>query len=194
MVYGICDHDRARVVPQDRLAKIPDTRLPVIARDREHFRYPAGPAIMMIDHDTPKGAAEVLSDQELLERLYQVCLGLGRAPHVLSQSASSFIYQDDRELIGQRGRRVYWLVADGRDIARAGAVLFKRLQLAGLGHVEIGKAGQLLERGLIDAAVSSPSTLTFAVEPPVKLHFLNAAGSHRHQRRGPALGHPGRPA
>ncbi len=161
MVYGICDHDRARVVPQDRLAKIPDTRLPVIARDREHFRYPAGPAIMMIDHDTPKGAAEVLSDQELLERLYQVCLGLGRAPHVLSQSASSFIYQDDRELIGQRGRRVYWLVADGRDIARAGAVLFKRLQLAGLGHVEIGKAGQLLERGLIDAAVYQPEHLDF---------------------------------
>ena len=160
MVYGVCDQDRARVVPQDRLAKITDTRLPVIARDREHFRYPAGPAIMMIDHDTPKGAAP-MTDNALLEALYGVFPGLDRAPHILAQSASSYIYHGDRELIGQRGRRIYLMVEDGRDIARAGAVLFKRLQLAGLGHVEIGKAGQLLERGLADAAVYQPERLDF---------------------------------
>jgi hypothetical protein len=161
MVYGTSEHDKARIVPQDQLAKIADTSLPVIARDRDHFRYPAGPAIMMIDHDTPKGVAEALSDDVLLEHLYQACPGLESAPHVVAQSASSFIYHGDRELIGQRGRRVYVLVADGRDIPRAGAVLFKRLQLAGLGHVEIGKAGQLLERGLIDSAVYQPERLDF---------------------------------
>lgn len=161
MVYGISEHDKARIVPQDQLAKIVDTSLSVIARDRDHFRYPAGPAILMIDHDTPKSVAEALSDEKLLDRLYAVCPGLGSAPHVVAQSASSYIYNGDCELIGQRGRRVYVLVGDGRDIPRAGAVLFKRLQLAGLGHIEIGKAGQMLERGLIDAAVFQPERLDF---------------------------------
>jgi len=161
LVFGISEHDKARIVPQDQLAKIVDANLPVIARDRDHFRYPAGPAILMIDHDTPKGAESALSDQDLLKRLYAVFPGLGAAPHVVAQSASSYIYNGDCELIGQRGRRVYVLVEDGRDILRAGAVLFKRLQLAGLGHIEIGKAGQMLERGLIDAAVFPPERLDF---------------------------------
>lgn len=161
MVYGICGHGKARIVTQDQLATAAGGDLPAIARTREHFSYPAGPAIMMIDHDTPKEASP-MTDEALLTALYGVLPGLDRAPHILAHSASSYIYEGDRELIGQRGRRVYVLVADGRDIPRAGVVLFKRLQLAGFGHIEIGKAGQLLERGLIDAAVFQPERLDFA--------------------------------
>ncbi|WP_052360138.1 hypothetical protein [Solidesulfovibrio alcoholivorans] len=160
MVYGICGHDRARVLAQDQLTKATAEGLPMVARTRDHFRYPAGPAIMMIDHDTIKGGAP-LSNEALLSALYGVCPLLERVAHILAQSASSFIYEGHRELIGQRGRRIYVTVADGRDIPRAGAVLFKRLQLAGLGHIEIGKAGQLLERGLADAAVYQPERLDF---------------------------------
>ncbi|MHC1789530.1 hypothetical protein [Solidesulfovibrio sp.] len=161
MVYGICGHDKARIVTQDQLVTAVGDDLPAIARTREHFSYPAGPAIMMIDHDTPKGAAP-MTDDALLAALYGMLPSFDRAPHILAQSASSFIYEGDQEVIGQRGRRVYVLVADGRDIPRAGVVLFNRLQLAGLGHIEIGKAGQLLERGLIDAAVFQPERLDFA--------------------------------
>ena len=160
MVYGVCGHDRARVVSQDRLAKATDPTLPVIARDREHFRYPAGPAIMMVDYDVPKGAVPP-SDDALLTTVYSACPDLDPAPHTLAQSASSYVYNGDREMIGQRGRRIYIQVADGQDIPRAGAVLFKRLQLAGFGHIEIGKAGQMLERGLIDASVYQPERLDF---------------------------------
>lgn len=160
MIYGHCGYDQARVVTQAQLATSKEGRLPVIARTREFFQYPAGPAILMIDHDVPK-EAEVLPDGELLSRLYRVCPALEYAPHVIAQSASSFIYDGDHELIGQRGRRIYVLIADGRDIPRAGNVLFKRLQLAGFGHVEIGKAGQFLERSPIDAAVYQPERLDF---------------------------------
>lgn len=160
MVYGITRHAKARVVTKDQLSKSKDARLPTIARTREHFRFPAGPAIMMIDHDTPEGAAAI-PDSELLSRLYNVCPALEKAPHLVTQSVSSFIYHGETELIGQRGRRVYVLVAEGHDIVRAGPTLFKRLQLAGFGHIVISNAGQLLERGLIDPAVYQPERLDF---------------------------------
>jgi len=171
MVYGVCGHDRARVVSQNRLATVTDPTLPVIARDREHFSYPAGPAIMMTDYDVPPGAAP-LSNDALLSALYSACPDLDQSPHILAQSASGYVYNGDRELIGQRGRRTYIVVADGQDIPRAGAVLFKRLQLAGFGRVEVGKAGQILERGLIDASVYQPERLDFcggaACEAPLE--------------------------
>lgn len=161
MTWGVTCHDRARIVAQDAVDRITDETMPVIARNREHFSYPAGPAIFMVDYDPPKHAETVYTNDELLALLYAVCPALRDAPHVLTATASSFIYHGDKQLVGQRGRRIYVLEAQGRDIARAGAVLFKRLQLAGLGHIEIGQAGQALERGIIDACVYQPERLDF---------------------------------
>ena len=71
MVYGICGHDKARIVAQDQLATVTGDGLPVVARTREFFNYPSGPAIMMIDHDVIKGG-ETIPDDVLLNKLYGV--------------------------------------------------------------------------------------------------------------------------
>lgn len=161
MTWGVTSHDRARIVAQDAVARTTDPTMPVIARTREHFTYPAGAAIFMVDYDPPKHAESIYSNDELLALIYGVCPAMQAAPHILTATASSFIYNGDKQLIGQKGRRIYVLIADGRDIARAGGVLFKRLQLAGLGHIEISKAGRLLERSIIDGCVYQPERLDF---------------------------------
>ncbi|NCC05265.1 MAG: hypothetical protein EOM37_14810, partial [Proteobacteria bacterium] len=169
--FGIMKNGRtaAKLMTQDALAELKD-KAGIIARTREHFEWPAGPAWMMIDYD-PRPKAEPLSDNMILNILAGVSWGLAEAPHVLAHSASSYIYQGEEQLKGLGGRRIYVLVQDGRDIPRAGKVLYQRLWLAGHGYIAISAAGTLLDRSIVDAAVWQPERLDFAAgavcDPPL---------------------------
>jgi hypothetical protein len=79
-------------------------------------------------------------------------------------SASSWIKnsQTGAWLNQLRGQRLYLMVADGRDIPRAGQVLVARLWLAGHGYMRVSAAGSLLSRTSVDATVWQPSRLDFA--------------------------------
>lgn len=88
--------------------------------------------------------------------------GLADAALLWWPSASSCIWQGEREVRGIRGQRLWMLAGDAADIPRAGAVLRDRLWLAGHGCIEVSKSGALLERTLIDASVWQPSRLDFA--------------------------------
>lgn len=169
--FGIMKNGRAAasVVTQDVLAGLKD-KAGVIARTREHFGWPAGPAWMMIDYD-PRPKTEPFSDDILLGILAGVSWDLAEAPHVLAHSASSYIYHGDEQLKGLGGRRVYFLVQDGRDIPRAGKALYQRLWLAEHGYIAISAAGTLLDRSIVDAAVWQSERLDFAAgavcDPPL---------------------------
>jgi len=159
----------AKIATQGMLAGQKDTA-GVIARTREHFGWPEGPAWMMIDYD-PRPKTEPLSNDILLGILAGVSRDLAEAPHVLAHSASSYIYHGEEQLKGLGGRRIYILVQDGRDIPRAGIALYQRLWLAGHGYIAISAAGTLLDRSIVDAAVWQPERLDFAAgavcDPPL---------------------------
>lgn len=157
--YGINGHDRARVIPKDAQASGGD--LPIISRTREHFAWPQGPGIMMLDYD-PAPDAPPLEVDALRAALAAVCPALAAAPAVWRPSASSCIYRGDTLLRGIAGQRLYIPVTDAADIPRAGAVLFDRLWLAGLGRYELSKAGAWLARSVIDNSVFQPERLDFA--------------------------------
>ncbi|NCC05716.1 MAG: hypothetical protein EOM37_17130, partial [Proteobacteria bacterium] len=169
--FGIMKNGRtaAKVMTQDALAELKD-KAGIVARTRDHFEWPAGPAWMMIDYD-PRPKAEPLSDNMILNILAGVSWGLAEAPHVLAHSASSHIYHGEEQFKGLGGRRVYFLVQDGRDIPRAGKVLYQRLWLAGQGYIAISAAGTHLDRSIVDAAVWQPERLDFAAgavcDPPL---------------------------
>ncbi len=162
LAYGLPAHDKARIVPQGRLAHAPKGDLPVIARVRDNFTFPAGPGILMLDYDPPKSGDAPLTPDQLLEVLTESCIPLASAPMVACHSASSHIWHGDKQLIDQRGLRVYVLVADARDIPRAGKVLFRRLWMAGHGRIELSTAGTMLVRGPVDDSVWQPERLDFA--------------------------------
>ncbi len=163
-VFGLCGHKKALIVPQKKLqkAKAPEG-LPIIARDREHFAYPSGPGILMLDYDPPPGHPP-LSRDGLLKKLYHAWPALEDHPHIWGPSASSCVYRTEgnQELRGLIGQRVYIPILAGKDIQRAGDTLFNRLWLAGFGWFTVSKSGALLERSIIDASVWQPERLDFA--------------------------------
>ena len=105
-----------------------------IARTLEHFQWPAGPGVMLLDYDPPAGS-EPLAVVDLLALLDAAMPELAGAPRVAWPSASSCIVRADTgaALAGVRGLHVYVGVADARDIERVGRVLVARLWRAGMG-------------------------------------------------------------
>lgn len=161
LTLGAPDFDFTRIVPQYRIGSVPGA----IARTNEYFKWQAAPGWLLIDHDPEDGAA--LARDELLAVLATVAPELANAPMVWAPSSSSEIWnaQTDEQITGLEGQHLFIRVADARDITRAGKALFKRLWLSGHGHFVVGKVGQLLRRGPIDAAVWQPSRLSFDAAP-----------------------------
>lgn len=135
----------------------------VILRNRKGFSWPSGQGILMIDYDPPKGHAAMDRDQ-LWSVLSGVIPGLASVQCLWRPSASSCIFDtcSGEELAGINGQRFYVLVRDATDIERAGNLLYKKLWIDGLGHIEISKSGSLLPRTIIDVSVFQPERLDFA--------------------------------
>jgi len=158
--YGVAAHDAARVVVADAVSAS-NGDLPVIARTRDYFAWPAGAGLMMLDYDAPADGAP-LDMHQLRDALAMTCLPLDAAPAIWRPSASSCIHvKGGAELRGVCGQRLYIPVIDASDLSRAGQVLFDRLWLAGYGRYELSKSGAWLTRSPIDASVFQPERLDF---------------------------------
>jgi hypothetical protein len=160
LCYGVFDGVEARVVTKNKVHEHPGA----IARSRKFFAFPRGPAILMIDHDAEHAKEPIADGEALRAALIQACPELAGAPMLWRPSASSCIVDGTtgEEITGLRGQRLYILIADGSDIARAGKALYERLWRAGFGHFIVAKSGRLLDRNIIDAAVFQPERMDFA--------------------------------
>lgn len=140
-----------------------------IARTKEFLQFPAGPGLMILDYD-PHGKA--LEKAELLQAFENACPQIAEAMRVWWSSSSSNIKFQEGIVSGLGGQRLYLLVADARDIPRAGQVLLQRLWLQGHGRILVSSSGQCLLRTLADGAMFEPTRLDFAggaiCVPPLK--------------------------
>jgi len=179
LIYGVpINRSASRIVTKDAFALLNKPE-GVTTRTNETFEWPHGPGVMMLDYDpspecNPRGRDELVADLRTV---------LPDPPFLWWPSASSCIYQGEKELRGVKGQRLWMLVKDAADIPRAGAVLTDRLWLAGFGSIQISKSGQMLERTLVDAAVWQTSRLDFAGGA--------ACGDGLYQRRGAPVLIPG---
>ena len=173
--YGICREALAKIVTASLAA---EDKSGTIARTREHFCFPEDGAFLMLDYDPPKGDnTQPLTPEDLRKVLTELCLELTSTPMLIRPSASSYIFNREtgEQLKGQGGLRCWIPVKSGTDIPRAGETLFKKLWLAGHGHIEISSAGTFLVRSLLDASVWQPERLDFcggaACELPLEQRF-----------------------
>jgi len=158
LVYGISEHDKARVLSKKALNSYQaNGGPPVITRTRNNFSWPDA-GIFMKDGDFGDGT---MDPGEYLEKLYEQCPGLKDAQHLLAHSASSHIHNGGECLKGAGGLRVLTAVKNSKDIPRAGKVLFKRLFIAGHGFIFITKSGAMLPRTLVDSAVYQPERMDY---------------------------------
>ena len=57
LIYGVAEHERARVVTKKALANVKENGGdPTIARTRDHFKFPENAGILMLDGDFPENA------------------------------------------------------------------------------------------------------------------------------------------
>jgi hypothetical protein len=158
--WGVCERPRADVVPEREASETPGA----VSRTRRHFAYPAGPGVLMLDHDgAPDGA---LDADTFRQRLIEACPALADAPMLWRPSCSAGVWTPDgRELSALTRHRLYIPVRDASRIPEAGRALVQLLWAAGHGWMEVGRAGQALERTLVDASVWQPERLDFCAPP-----------------------------
>ncbi len=137
-----------------------------LTRTRDHFEFKSEPSIIMIDIDDKN-----VTIDEVKKALADIIEGFDNAPIVIANSASTYIYNGDTQLVGDGGKRIYIFGKDGKDIERVGKVISQRLMLNGHFRFEISKSGSLLERTMIDTAVFQPERLDYAggayCQPPL---------------------------
>jgi hypothetical protein len=144
----------------------------LIARSTDFIIYrPGEPAFALIDIDT-KGMPSRVREQLAIGGGYGAALtavltALRDTGMVVRSSTSAGLYRTDtgERLRGSDGRHVYMEVIDGTDISRFLRTLHERCWLAGLGWMIVSRAGQLLERSLVDFSVSSPERPVFEGAP-----------------------------
>lgn len=118
-------------------------------------------------------AAAVEAAGGMWNALLSVAPGLRRAARVARASTSSGLHRTDtgERFEGSGGAHHYVLVKDAGDIKRFLLDLHDRCWHHGLGWYLIGRAGQLLERSLVDRMVGFGERLCFegaaVIEPPL---------------------------
>jgi hypothetical protein len=163
--------DDVQITTKDKLngsASIPN----LIARSTDFIAYrPGQPAFALIDIDT-KGMPQQVRERIATSGGYGAALtavlpALKNGGRVVRSSTSAGLYRTDtgERLRGSDGRHVYVQVRDGADIPRFQRALHDRCWLADLAWMIVSRAGQLLERSLVDFSVGSPERLVFEGAP-----------------------------
>jgi hypothetical protein len=133
-----------------------------IARARDYFIFPKQPGFLMLDIDESS-----IEPAALVETIRSLHPAFESADILWRASASSGIYSDDGRInAGLRGQRCYLVVADASHLSNLKQTLMSLSWFHGLARFDIGAAGQLLERGLIDATtLGQPERFDFAAPP-----------------------------
>jgi hypothetical protein len=175
LAFGLATgHPDATVRAADKLRKGD------IARTKEFFHFAEAPGILMLDHDNTIDGVPIDADvlrARLLEAVPELC----GASMLWRVSASSCITNaaTGEELNGVKGQRLYIAVQDASLIPAAGKALVARLWAAGMGWIEVGKAGQALQRTLVDASVWQANRLDFAGPPELSPDLIRTTPASR---------------
>jgi hypothetical protein len=145
----------------------------VIVRTREFFEFrPGKPGLALLDHDGKGMPAEVKARLEAMGGYWAAIVstvpGIERAMRLHRGSTSAGLSRSDtgeQFPVSNGNCHDYIGVRDSSDIPRFTQALHQRLWLAGLGWFMLGKAGQLLERSIIDATVGQPERVVFEAPP-----------------------------
>jgi len=150
------------------------TALGIISRSREYLAFDEGRrGFCLGDFDRKGITAEVQDKLEqnggFVAALATVIPELKTTGYVVRVSTSAGLFRTDT---GQRfadsgGIHLYLQIKDVSDSKRFLKTLHDRCWLRGLGWYWVGKAGQLLERSIIDHTVATPEHLCFEGPPPL---------------------------
>lgn len=161
LTFGVPPIQKARLTTEGNWIELGKPK-DAVPRIKSVFSWPKGGGVLVLDYDAPKDGSDALTRDQLLEALVKAIPTFMDHPFVWWPSASSCIYEGDKQHRGLMGQRIYLHVANAQDIPRAGQALTERLWALGYGHFDVSKSGSLLERGLFDTSVWQTNRIDFA--------------------------------
>lgn len=161
LTFGVPPVQKARLVTEGKWCELGKPK-DAVPRTQSVYTWPKGGGVLVLDYDAPKDGSDALTQDKLFDAMTKAIPTFMDHPFVWWPSASSCIYQGDKQHRGLMGQRIYLHVANAQDIPRAGQALTERLWALGYGHFEVSKSGSLLERGLFDTSVWQTNRIDFA--------------------------------
>jgi hypothetical protein len=144
-----------------------------VARTGNNLAYrPGRPALVLFDYDTKGMPGAVAQPLDAAGGFWAALSSvLATAGYLLRLSTSAGLARTDTGATfpGSGGLHGYVTIADGTDAVRFLKALHARCWLAGLGWFNVGAAGQLLERSIVDRMVGAPERLVFEGPPVVRM-------------------------
>ena len=167
---------------KDKLEKFKDAAH-IVARTGDFiFHRPGQPALALFDLDLKGIPAEVAARvSNFWEALLSVLPGLRGAARVIRRSTSAGLrhHNTGEEFADSGGMHIYVIVKNGDDVERFLKDFHERAWLHGMGWYIVGRAGQLLDRSVIDRTVGRPERLIFEGPPVVELPLEQDQESRR---------------
>jgi hypothetical protein len=154
--YGRPRLNKSHVVSKELKKKFPNA----MTRTADNF-YFKGPTICMLDYDPDPESDVVLTRDQLRAVLLDVIPDLGNVDMLWRPSASSCIYNGQKEVIGVTGQRIYFIVDDGSRLKHFTEYLVGKLWLNGYGRIQLSRSGAMLERVTFDTSVWQPERLDY---------------------------------
>jgi hypothetical protein len=165
--------DKLKVIRKRKLNK--QTPRDTVARTGEYLIFPPGkPAVMLLDHDCKNMPGEIATKLSGAGGFWSVLTSVipefadAECLHRRSTSSGLYNKKTNKKLPGSASKHVYVEIKDGADIERALKTLHDLLWLEGYGYYVVGKAGQLLDRSIIDASVYGAERLVFEGRPTLQ--------------------------
>ena len=137
----------------------------ILARTQDYYQF-EGAGIFMIDHD-PSEFGFPHDTESLLALLAVIMPEFAQSARIERGSLSAGVHFPDEQPQAGKGFRLYFPVANARDIPRFSDNLLKRLWLHGAGFIALSKSGAKLTRTVLDGSVYTPERLDFTGSPIV---------------------------
>ncbi len=155
---GINRSEYSQIASECRLADTPGA----ISRSKQNFHWGES-GLGLIDYDPAPKGFPIDSPEKLIAILATVDPQWEKVDYVRTYSTSSGIYETGGKCLKPAsGMHIYFrMVGKPHSVNRYWDVLFKRLWLAGYGHLFLTKDGKMLPRTVFDRAVMSPERLVF---------------------------------
>jgi len=182
--YGVADatlNTPITIVSKKKL----ETHKNAISRSKDNFKYESGPGILMLDYDPSERGYSVEYSVDFIAIISDIFAEFKCCAIIARSSVSAGVFKEGEYFTNiNKGHHIYFPALNASDIPRFGKVLYKRLWLAGFGHIDISIKGVKLERTIIDAAVFSPERLDFVAKPVLTTTGLSYSEPEVHQQAG----------
>jgi hypothetical protein len=150
-----------------------------ITRSLDNFTFKDGePGLALLDFDLksmpPTVKATIDAAGGLWPAFEQAFPSVAAAACMTRASTSAGIFRSDtnKQFAGSGGMHVYLALANGAEVPQLLRAIRDLSWLKGLSWMTVGKAGQILERSIIDYVVGSPERLIYegapVLEPPLR--------------------------